>query len=103
MVAFAILCALTGGTLGLRFTVAVLVPATAAVLAMIMGTIFVAGTDPWSAAIAALVSTTLLQLGYFSGAAIRLFLAAARSPAAQRPAAPSVARPVLRIVRPHSD
>jgi hypothetical protein len=100
MVALAILCAMTGATLGLRFTVWVLAPAIVAALALVVAVKFVAGANLSSTAIDALVATTSLQLGYVSGAAIRLFLAAARSAGASRRAS---IRSILRIVPPHSD
>jgi hypothetical protein len=101
MITLAILCALTGATLGLRFRVAVLVPPVVIILLVATTLIFVAHLEPLTGAAYVAIAVTSLQLGYFCGAAIRLFLASARRPASQ--AAPTIIASVPHTVRPHSE
>jgi hypothetical protein len=102
MIALAILCALTGATLGLRFRVMVLLPIIVAILLAVAVAVLIARVGLWTAAIDAIVVTASLQLGYLGGAAIRLIIAAGRVPASRQPAAPH-AQTVLKLVSPHSD
>jgi len=75
MLSLAIVFALVGAVLGSRFRVMVLVPTIAVSLLVIAATNAAIGAGLWMAAIEVVIAIIAVQLGYLSGAAIRLFLA----------------------------
>ena len=94
MFSLAILCALIGAVLGLRFKVMVLVPTIAISVVVIAVANFGFGTSPWMAVIETVVAVTLVQVGYLSGAAIRLFLASPRGAEVRHTSAATASRPI---------
>ena len=84
MLVLAITYALIGAVLGLRFRVMVLMPAIAISGLVIVGVELARGTGLSLAAVEMVVAVASIQIGYLGGAAIRLFLAAARGAAARR-------------------
>src|SRR5882757_3815359 len=70
---------LVGAVLGQRFTVMVLIPATAVVLALAVGTGVTHAHTAWSVVLMIAAATTCMQIGYFAGIGIRHVLPAASS------------------------
>ena len=94
MFSLAIVCALIGAVLGLRFKVMVLVPTIAiCTMAIALGNIAFGG-GAWMAAIETAIAITLAQVGYLGGAAIRLFLAAPRDAGARHASTAAASRPI---------
>lgn len=83
IMSLAIVAALIGVVLGLRFKVFVLAPAIVSASAVILVNGLVLGSSYWSILLAALLTVTALQAGYFAGSAIRFL--AKRASARQDP------------------
>jgi hypothetical protein len=77
MILLAIVSLLVGAALGQRFRVMVLIPATAIVMAVAIGTGVTQAYTAWWIVLAAIVAATGTQIGYFLGLGIHHFLTAA--------------------------
>jgi len=71
---------LVGAVLGLRFKVLVLVPVICVALAIVLVDGIARGDGLWWLALAMIVITTSLQLGYILGNVVRFAMGAARAP-----------------------
>jgi hypothetical protein len=69
----AIISLLIGGVLGFRFKSPVLLPATIVVLLGACAVMFSLHYQLWEVALAAIVTITALQAGYFGGGAISFY------------------------------
>jgi hypothetical protein len=79
MMTLMLICLLLGAVLGQRFKVLVLIPATAVVLPFVAAA-GVVQTDPYGQiAIAAIVASVSLQLGYLAGIALRYLMVLLRA------------------------
>ena len=88
---------LVGAVLGQRFTIIVLIPATAVVLALAVGTGITHAHTAWSLVLMIAAATTSMQIGYFVGIGIRHALPAdASSRSSPLPAATTPARHAVR-------
>jgi hypothetical protein len=94
MFSLAIVFALIGSVLGLRFKVMVLVPTIAISLIAIVIFNVVLGSGIWMAVIETVIAVTLVQVGYLCGAVIRLFLAGSRDAEVRHGSTAAASRPI---------
>jgi hypothetical protein len=94
MFSLAIIYALIGAVLGLRFKVMVLVPTIAITVLVIAIGNFGFGTGFGMAVIETVIAVTLVQVGYLCGAAIRLFLASSQSAEVRHAPTAAASRPI---------
>jgi hypothetical protein len=94
MFSLAIIYALIGAVLGLRFKVMVLAPTIALSLVIIAGVNLAFGTGLWMAVIETVIAVTSVQIGYLGGAAIRLFLATPQEATVQHASTAAASRPI---------
>jgi len=94
MFSLAIIAALLGAVLGLRFKVMVLIPTIAVGVMLITIINIVLGAGAWIAVIEIAVAVMAVQVSYLAGAAIRLFLAAPREAAVEHTSTAAASPPV---------
>lgn len=94
MFSLAIVYALIGAVLGLRFKVMVLVPTIAISMILIAMVNVVLGFGIWMTVIETVIAVTLVQVGYLCGAAIRLFLAGSRDAEVRHASTAAASRPI---------
>jgi hypothetical protein len=92
MLSLAIIYALIGAVLGLRFKVMVLVPTFAISLIVIAMVNVALGSGMWMWVVETVIAVTLVQVGYLCGAAIRLFLAGSRDAQVRHASTATVSR-----------
>jgi hypothetical protein len=94
MLSLAILAALLGAVLGLRFKVPALMPVIVVGLILIIGGALAFGIEFWRTVLCVIVAATALQMGFLGGSGLRFLIAATRvGPARQPSAAAPASRP----------